>query len=82
MVMSSGPIIGAADLPASVRLIPSEDERIRGPILSLREMEKRAIHQALDETSGDRMAAARLLQIGKTTLYRKLKEYRANATGP
>jgi two-component system response regulator HydG len=34
---------------------------------------------ALRKTGGDKVAAARLLAIGKTTLYRKLKEY---ATAP
>jgi transcriptional regulator of acetoin/glycerol metabolism len=29
----------------------------------------------LRETNGDKLAAARLLGIGKTTLYRKLKQY-------
>jgi transcriptional regulator of acetoin/glycerol metabolism len=29
----------------------------------------------LRETGGDKLAAARLLGIGKTTLYRKLKQY-------
>jgi two-component system response regulator HydG len=38
-------------------------------------MEKRAIFRALAETGGDKLAAARLLGIGKTTLYRKLKQY-------
>jgi two-component system response regulator HydG len=38
-------------------------------------MERRAIVHALRETGGDKLAAARLLGIGKTTLYRKLKEY-------
>jgi len=41
----------------------------------LRELEKRAIHQAVEELGGDKLLAARLLGIGKTTLYRKLKEY-------
>jgi transcriptional regulator with PAS, ATPase and Fis domain len=45
------------------------------PILPLAEMEKRAIIQALEYTKGDRVMAAHLLGIGRTTLYRKLKEY-------
>jgi DNA-binding NtrC family response regulator len=43
----------------------------------LEALERRAIFRALRETSGDKLAAARLLGIGKTTLYRKLKEYEA-----
>jgi DNA-binding NtrC family response regulator len=34
-----------------------------------------AIFRALDETGDDKQEAARLLGIGKTTLYRKLKGY-------
>jgi DNA-binding NtrC family response regulator len=44
-------------------------------IVPLQELEKRAIRQALQHTSGDRTTAAQLLGIGRTTLYRKLKEY-------
>lgn len=44
-------------------------------IETLAEMEKRAILTTLDQVNGDKMLAARLLDIGKTTLYRKLKEY-------
>jgi two-component system response regulator HydG len=33
--------------------------------------------QALDQLHGDKLEAAKLLGIGKTTLYRKLKEYGA-----
>jgi len=36
----------------------------------------RAIQHALQHTRGDRTVAAQLLGIGRTTLYRKLKEYR------
>ena len=43
--------------------------------IPLRETERRAIFHAMRETEGDKLAAARLLGIGKTTLYRKLKEY-------
>jgi transcriptional regulator with PAS, ATPase and Fis domain len=45
-------------------------------VLPLTELEKRAILRALEFTKGDRGMAASLLGIGRTTLYRKLREYR------
>ena len=44
-------------------------------VLPLAEVERCAIKGALDRTNGDRAVAARLLGIGRTTLYRKLREY-------
>jgi DNA-binding NtrC family response regulator len=43
------------------------------PSLELYEM--KALLHALDKTAGDKLAAARLLKVGKSTLYRKLKRY-------
>jgi DNA-binding NtrC family response regulator len=45
-------------------------------VLPLTEVERRAIVNALEYTKGDRMTAAQLLGIGRTTLYRKIKEYK------
>jgi len=50
-------------------------ETSRPPIVPLTQMERRAIMEALEYTKGDRAIAANLLGIGRTTLYRKLKEY-------
>jgi len=44
-------------------------------VLPLVEVERRHIMRALEYTKGDRAVAAGLLGIGRTTLYRKLKEY-------
>ncbi|HEX4134976.1 MAG TPA: sigma-54 dependent transcriptional regulator [Bryobacteraceae bacterium] len=44
-------------------------------IVPLHELERQAIREALQYTRGDRATAAQLLGIGRTTLYRKLKEY-------
>jgi DNA-binding NtrC family response regulator len=44
-------------------------------VVPLQELERRAIEHALVQTRGDRTEAALLLGIGRTTLYRKLKEY-------
>ena len=50
-------------------------ESSRPPIVPLTQMERQAILDALEYTKGDRAVAANLLGIGRTTLYRKLKEY-------
>lgn len=50
-------------------------EHGRPPIVPLNQVERNAIMDALEYTKGDRAIAANLLGIGRTTLYRKLKEY-------
>ena len=57
------------------RLLNSRCRR-RG-ILPIAEIERQAILGAIELLHGDKLEAARLLGIGKTTLYRKLKEYGA-----
>lgn len=44
-------------------------------VVPLAQLERRAILDALREADGDRTLAARLLGIGRTTIYRKLLEY-------
>jgi DNA-binding NtrC family response regulator len=44
-------------------------------MFSISDSEKLAIVRAVAATQGDRTKAARLLQIGRTTLYRKMKQY-------
>ena len=39
------------------------------------EIEKQVIEATLDYTEGDKSRAARLLNIGRKTLYRKLEQY-------
>lgn len=63
----------AATLPellAATAETPSE-----AAVLPIAEVEKQAILRTLRQLNGDKLMAARLLGIGKTTLYRKLKEY-------
>ncbi|MEO7651612.1 MAG: sigma-54 dependent transcriptional regulator, partial [Bryobacteraceae bacterium] len=45
-------------------------------IMPLTELEKRAIFEAIEYTKGDYSMAAHLLGIGRTTLYRKLRQYK------
>jgi DNA-binding NtrC family response regulator len=44
-------------------------------IVSIAELERQAILGTIRQLKGDKLMAAKLLGIGKTTLYRKLKEY-------
>ena len=44
-------------------------------IVSIAQMERQAILGTIRQLRGDKLMAAKLLGIGKTTLYRKLKEY-------
>ena len=63
-------------LPSPLLLQPSAAPHpARNGFLPLADLEKDAILAAVRHTHGDRLHAAKLLGIGKTTLYRKLKEY-------
>jgi len=52
-----------------------ESESETETILPINEMEKRQIQKALTITNGNKKKAAKLLNIGERTLYRKIKEY-------
>jgi len=75
VALGSGPIVHVGDLPSSLQYPASERAPEKDELLPLEEMERRAILRTLRETGGDKLAAARMLGIGKTTLYRKLKQY-------
>ena len=86
--LSSGPVLHMADLPtqlqdfrnhrADLSAAALEAGSATGPgggIVSIADMEKHAILGTIRQLKGDKLMAAKLLGIGKTTLYRKLKEY-------
>jgi two-component system response regulator HydG len=75
VALGSGPILHVGDLPSNLQNTESERLPEQDELVPLEELERRAIFRALRETAGDKLAAARLLGIGKTTLYRKLKQY-------
>jgi DNA-binding NtrC family response regulator len=64
-------------LSTAVENAPAESFYIRpkSPVISLPQSEAQAIRNALEATGGERGKAAQLLKIGRTTLYRKMKEY-------
>jgi DNA-binding NtrC family response regulator len=79
VAMGSGPILDIGDLPSNLQ--PNSGEKLldMGALMSLKDLTHRAMVRALEETDGDRVAAAHLLGIGKTTLYRKLRECHAKS---
>jgi len=77
---TSGPTIHTMDLPREIANLPvpqSSNGNGNGhsKIVPIAELEKQTILHAIMELNGDKLQAARLLGIGKTTLYRKLKDY-------
>jgi len=75
LALGSAPQIRVEDLPSYVLYFVGQPRREAAALATLRELEQRSILQALEATKGDRLRAAKLLGIGKTTIYRKLKEY-------
>jgi Nif-specific regulatory protein len=61
--------------PASTPIGDAMAPEGTGELLPLAEVEKRHILRVLDSVKGNRTAAAKVLQIGRNTLGRKLKEY-------
>jgi two-component system response regulator HydG len=77
MALTPGTVIEPHDLPVVVQEAYIKPRRLGQDTWSLRELKRRAVFRALSKTGGDKMAAARLLKISKTTLYRWLHEERA-----
>jgi DNA-binding NtrC family response regulator len=76
--LTTGPVIHVSDLPSSVSYTHkglTAGEAGKPKIIPMAELEKQTILNAIEQLNGDKLMAARLLGIGKTTLYRKLKEY-------
>jgi DNA-binding NtrC family response regulator len=82
MALGSGPILHVGDLPSNLQYPSSERAPEKDELLPLEELERRAILRTLRQTTGDKLAAARILGIGKTTLYRKLKQYHMEPAAP
>lgn len=79
---TSGPMIHTTDLPREIASIAHPEASNgngngRAKIIPMAELEKQTILNTIAELHGDKLQAARLLGIGKTTLYRKLKDYAA-----
>jgi two-component system response regulator HydG len=85
--LSSGPVLHLGDLPTQLQnrglearhaVTTHGETAVEGgapEVKTLAALEREAILGAIHTLHGDKLKAAKLLGIGKTTLYRKLKEY-------
>jgi DNA-binding NtrC family response regulator len=77
--LTTGPTLHVGDLPTAVSNLGAPpalgDGNGTSKIIPMAELEKQTILNAIAQLNGDKLMAARLLGIGKTTLYRKVKEY-------
>ena len=82
VALSTAEQLQPIDFPTEIssrvlRSFSSGNEPLRrvGRVLPIAEIERHAIVNAVFEAKGDKLLAARMLGIGKTTLYRKLRQY-------
>jgi two-component system response regulator HydG len=76
--ISSSDEIQLGDLPTHIHSAPSALIGMTQPtnsVVPMAELKKQSILNAITQVNGNKKMAAQLLGIGKTTLYRKLKEY-------
>jgi DNA-binding NtrC family response regulator len=73
--LGTRPYVSVSDLPTNLQYPKTDRAPEKEEMMPLEELERRAILTTLRQTGGDKQAAARMLGIGKTTLYRKLKQY-------
>jgi two-component system response regulator AtoC len=84
VIMADGGRITVGDLPPGLSVQgkkPSREQKVFSAGGSLRDQVRRAeadiIFRVLKECAGDRKAAAQQLEIGLSSLYRKLEEFEA-----
>ena len=80
--LGSGPFIQMRDLPTGMLYHLMRKSTSRQDLGTLQALEQQAIREVLKTTGGDRVRAAKILGIGKTTIYRKLKEYGIDVNPP
>jgi len=78
VILAEGPQLTVDNLPADL-LVPSFHTDGALSTFDLSTVEKLHIQRVLNHTRGNKTEAARLLNIGLTTLYRKIEEYKLHA---
>lgn len=71
-MMTEGPFIDVYDLPKWLREQPRDESRQDDGLFSLQEAQKRHIVQVLERVGGNKQKAAKILGIGRATIYKVL----------
>lgn len=74
VILSNGPELTLENLPLELQTTSLRPQTLSA--FDLASMEKLHIQRVLNHTKGNKTEAARLLNIGLTTLYRKIEEYK------
>jgi transcriptional regulator with GAF, ATPase, and Fis domain len=85
VIVAAGRLITESDLPEAIRYHAANAQTSRVELevpTAIDEVERVMINQTLVYTNGDKAKAARLLGIGRKTLYRKLEQYKQQETPP
>jgi DNA-binding NtrC family response regulator len=81
-ILAENHLITVGDLPDSLHLAPPPPE-VHGPdTLNLSELERRAMHAALQQAKGNKGQAAKALGITRRTLYRLIHKYGLDQARP
>jgi Nif-specific regulatory protein len=80
LLLADGPLVDVDDLRSRLDIQVGDLRRAPalppGPAPSMEEAERQAVVRALDESSGNIQAAAKILGISRATLYRRIVRYR------
>jgi len=79
VLMGKNATIGVDDLPQAIFIASHNDpplERAVAKGYTLYELEREYIQRVMETTKGNKTEAARILGVDRTTLYRKLEEYK------
>jgi DNA-binding NtrC family response regulator len=74
VILAEGPELTAGSLPLELQHAVYDSKTLSA--FDLASVEKLHIQRVLNHTKGNKTETARLLNIGLTTLYRKIEEYR------
>ena len=76
IILNTGHEMSLDDLPIDIQIKSTVKSGKQLSAFSLQSVEKLHIQKVLNHTQGNKAEAARLLEIGIATLYRKIEEYR------
>jgi DNA-binding NtrC family response regulator len=79
VLLGNQPMIGPEDLPGSCVSVDSPSGPLTAALArayTLRDLEREYIQRVLEDTNGNKTEAAKILGVDRTTLYRKLEDYK------